>query len=204
MSDREPIGSCIACGVELHEGDNAIPDSADNGYWCAACWAKEQELWHAFEAQVASGDFLIDDLKAQVSEGIISAMESQKVSRSDLSKALGITRQAVSEALNGTENMTLRTLVKYCAALNLQVEVRFKSSPSSVGGTNNPERSARSEVCIEPARPDLRSVSVRKGAVEPHNSPPRKLKKEKRRCLGNPTRKNPDATGNMRLPITRE
>lgn len=58
-----------------------------------------------------------------VNEQIQSKMEAGGTTRAELAKKLGVTKAYVSRTLNGTPNMTLRTLVSVASVLGCRVSV---------------------------------------------------------------------------------
>jgi len=74
-------------------------------------------------AKLVAQEVLITEL----TEAIWAAMEQSGVKKSELAKRMGATKGYVSQVLNGTRNMTLRTLSDICFALgrkpNFAIEV---------------------------------------------------------------------------------
>lgn len=59
-------------------------------------------------------------LIAEVTEAIWAAMEDANCSKTELAHRLGASKGYVSQVLNGSRNMTLRTLADICDALKLK------------------------------------------------------------------------------------
>lgn len=59
-------------------------------------------------------------LIAEVTEAIWAAMEDAGCSKTELAQRLGASKGYVSQVLNGSRNMTLRTLADICHALKLK------------------------------------------------------------------------------------
>lgn len=95
----------------------------------------EQELWAILERQVEDGDFdrntqddepplssdpdfVFETLRTDLAEAMLRGMEEAGLNENQLAKKLGVSRQAVDEVLNMTTNMTLKSLAKFCAALD--------------------------------------------------------------------------------------
>ncbi|MFZ5660927.1 MAG: helix-turn-helix domain-containing protein [Pseudomonadota bacterium] len=66
-----------------------------------------------------------EELILGVTERIWAAMEELGVSKTQLAEALGTSKPNVTQLLNGTRNLTLRTLSDIAFALNLKVKVRL-------------------------------------------------------------------------------
>lgn len=60
------------------------------------------------------------------SELIFELLEKNGLTKADLARLLGKTRGYVSQVLNGSRNMTLRTLAEMADALNYRVELDAK------------------------------------------------------------------------------
>jgi transcriptional regulator with XRE-family HTH domain len=63
-------------------------------------------------------------LYGEVTDTISAYLESTKLSRSELSRRLGITKGRVSQVLSGNRNLTLKTLAALGWALGLRFELR--------------------------------------------------------------------------------
>ena len=68
-------------------------------------------------------EFIAETLVLGVIACLNKALRVQGMTRSELAKRLGTSPAFVSSALNGKPNMTLLTLAKFTAALNLTVSV---------------------------------------------------------------------------------
>ena len=66
-----------------------------------------------------------EDLILDVTERVLECMEKKKISKSDLATALGKTKPYVTQLLNGSRNMTLRTLADIAFALDTKAKVHF-------------------------------------------------------------------------------
>ena len=72
-------------------------------------WANE----HRVNAKLVAQEVLI----TEVTESIWAALERSGVKKSELANRMGSSKGYVSQVLNGTRNMTLRTLSDICFAL---------------------------------------------------------------------------------------
>ena len=68
-------------------------------------------------------DFAEERLIAEVAEEIWEAMERSQVTKSDIAQRLGKSKAFVGQVLNGTRNMTLRTLADIAHTLGRRVQV---------------------------------------------------------------------------------
>ncbi|MCU7836550.1 MAG: helix-turn-helix transcriptional regulator [gamma proteobacterium symbiont of Taylorina sp.] len=67
-----------------------------------------------------------ESLLVNTSEDFLILMENMDVTKSKLSKLIGRTKSYVTQSLNGTRNMTLRTLADMAYALDATVKVSFE------------------------------------------------------------------------------
>lgn len=72
-------------------------------------------------------DFITDYLTGKIANDIQSLMEEKLISRAELAKRLGKSRQYVSRVLNETANFTLRSLAQISCALETDLNVNMKS-----------------------------------------------------------------------------
>lgn len=61
-----------------------------------------------------------ETLIVDVTEALAAAIEHAGISRTELAERLNASKGHVSQVLNGSRNMTLRTLADLCLALKLQ------------------------------------------------------------------------------------
>lgn len=81
-------------------------------------WANENEE----DAKLAAQEALI----TEVTEVIWKAMEEVGVNKAELAKNMEATKGYVSQILNGSRNMTLRTLADICFALDCKPSFRLE------------------------------------------------------------------------------
>ena len=62
-----------------------------------------------------------------VTENFLVAMEDEKVTKAELARLLHKSKSFVTETLNGSRNMTLRTLSDIAFNLGLDVSIDFKN-----------------------------------------------------------------------------
>lgn len=69
-------------------------------------------------------------------EALVKAMDSQGVSRGELSRRIGISQPAVTQLLRGDHALGVRTLARYAIALGLRVAVDFvpETDPQALDG----------------------------------------------------------------------
>lgn len=75
-------------------------------------------------------EFVFESLRTDIAESISRAMRDAGLNENQLAKKLGMSRQAVNEALAMKGNMTLRTLAKFTVALGCAVSVRVSPRPA--------------------------------------------------------------------------
>jgi len=71
-------------------------------------------------------------LIVDATEEIWEAMETRTRTKSALATALGKSKAFVTQTLNGTRNMTLRTLADFATALDYTVEIKLKAKDSAM------------------------------------------------------------------------
>ena len=101
----------------------------------------QEQLYELLEGQIEAGDFedkpehlslsndlefMFGSLRIDLAEDLYVAMKHKGLNESQLAKKLGITRQAVNEVFAMTTNMTLKTLAKFCVALDVEPEITLK------------------------------------------------------------------------------
>ena len=124
-------------------------------------------------------DFLASFLKTEFIEDVLEAMEEEDVSRSELARRTGKTRQHVSQLLSEKRNFTLDTMAELCAALGrvLSLSVHhqdewvqvhstsrfnvFDVPPSVFSRTGEPPCQPRAIYTLQP----LENVPAAKGKV---------------------------------------
>ncbi len=97
----------------------------------------QAELWGALQNQLESGtlgepvagevpdlaadpDYLFEVLRTRLAEHLYRAMKAAGLNENKLARKLGVSRQAVNEVFQMKTNMTLKSLARFCAALNVE------------------------------------------------------------------------------------
>lgn len=88
-------------------------------------WASRSEA----NAKLLAQEVLI----TEVTEAIWRAMEEAGVTKAELAKRMEATKGHVSQVLNGSRNMTLRTLADICFALNRKPSLRLEAMKAMDG-----------------------------------------------------------------------
>ena len=76
--------------------------------------------------------FLVEYMKATITSDIYTVMEKESISKTELAKRLGKSRQYVSRILNETANFTLDSVAKIAAALQKDVVLRLMNYEDEV------------------------------------------------------------------------
>jgi transcriptional regulator with XRE-family HTH domain len=87
-------------------------------------WASQDEG----SAKLYAQEVLI----AQATEEVWKAMEEANISKAELAKRMGVTKGHISQILNGSRNMTLRTLADICFALDYRPALRLEPQKNTV------------------------------------------------------------------------
>jgi antitoxin component HigA of HigAB toxin-antitoxin module len=69
-------------------------------------------------------------LRVQVSEVLLDLMEQQGTTKSEIARKIGVSRSAVTQALNGSRNMTLNLLADIAEALEVKPTLQFNRKPA--------------------------------------------------------------------------
>jgi len=83
-------------------------------------------------------DYILHGLLLEVTEKICAAVEEQGLSRAELAKRLGVKPQYVTNFLNTPHNTTLRTIVRFAQALDLDVALELRSETEAVRTWSQP------------------------------------------------------------------
>lgn len=86
-------------------------------------WLQESEENRKVYAQ--------EGLILEATEGVWEALERRAWNKKQLAAALGTSRAYVTQLLNGSRNMTLRTLSDIALSLGMRVSIRFCDEPQA-------------------------------------------------------------------------
>lgn len=81
---------------------------------------------HWLEEAEDDPDYIVHGLLYEITESICEAMERQNVTRAELADRLGVKRQQITNFLNTPGNTTLKTIVRFANALDLDVSVELQ------------------------------------------------------------------------------
>lgn len=87
-----------------------------------------------------------EQLILDVTEQIFESMKRQGVTQRELADRLSKSKSYVSQLLNGSRNMTLRTLSDVCLALGVQPAIKVDMETSSGVATRRPARDRRTTI----------------------------------------------------------
>lgn len=133
-----------------------------------------QERWNQLVRRVqASPTYGLEGLLLSINEEICSAMEEQRVSRTDLAERLGKSKAWVTKFLGGNRNLTLKTLVHVANALDLDVnvglqrrQVGFQESAMTEPAPPVVEKSALRVPFAEEERPEMEEAVTTPGGTK--------------------------------------
>jgi len=83
-------------------------------------------------------EFAEERLIVDAAEELWSAMEREKVSKSDLARFLGKSKAYVTQTLSGSRNMTLRTFASLAHFLGYDVEISLRQRRAATAWTALP------------------------------------------------------------------
>lgn len=123
-------------------------------------WLEESEENRRLYAQ--------EELIVEASDCICDELERQNLSRATLAERLGRSKAYVTQMLNGSRNMTLRTLADAAYALGKHVRIQFEDPDESENWTDDaavtPYRRKLMELAaIEAANTDWTDIEVESG-----------------------------------------
>ena len=99
--------------------------SGNPSHWRAdAQWRRENEFWLTYSRQIT----------LQVLRG----MDKQSVTQAELARRMGCSQQYVSNLLKGSSNMTLETIARLEAALNLDILKTALTDVDKYAAPNHP------------------------------------------------------------------
>lgn len=81
-----------------------------------------------------------EKLSLAVTEEIAKAMAAKKVNKAELARRLGVSKARVTRLLNGSPNLTLKTLAYIGVALESEFEIDLRAWVDSWSGVFAPER----------------------------------------------------------------
>ena len=101
-----------------------------------------RELLHAWlnESPERSRVFLEEGLILDATEAVCEALEKHDISRANLADRLGTSKAYVTQLLNGSRNMTLRTFAGIAFALDMVPQIELKDQNSSVAWEDSMEQ----------------------------------------------------------------
>ena len=92
------------------------------------------ELWAAVEAK---DEYWEDLARLQFTSSIRAVLRKAELNQESLARALGWKPAQVSRALCGGQNLTLRSMVKICRALNLRLDVSAQPAEGAILGLDS-------------------------------------------------------------------
>lgn len=103
--------------------------------------------------EISEREMACERLIFNTTEDILLAMQDAGIKQSDLAKKLGKSDSCISQILNGTRNITLRTLSDICTALGVEVRITITKDGVDVSHPKITERrhqtSSLASVAIE-------------------------------------------------------
>lgn len=70
-------------------------------------------------------EFKLEEVILDITEEVCRAMEEKEIDRAELADKLGVSRAFISKLLNGTPNLTIKTLMKIAVALDKELSIRM-------------------------------------------------------------------------------
>ena len=82
-----------------------------------------------------SFEFRLEKIILDLTEQICKRMQDRQITRTQLARDLNVSPAAVTQILNGNSNFTLRTLLSFADALNLDLGIEFRPKEISAQGS---------------------------------------------------------------------
>lgn len=82
-----------------------------------------------------SFEFRLEKTILDLTEQICKRMQDRQITRTQLARELNVSPAAVTQILNGNSNFTLRTLLLFADALNLDLRTEFRPKETSAQGS---------------------------------------------------------------------
>jgi len=118
-------------------------------------------------------DYLREGIILDVAEQIWAAMKKKKITQKELAGVLGTTPANVSRLLDGSRNMTLRTMSDIADALDLDIGIKLRERATDTSRTflpDYPDWTAR-DTAMPPKMPEAGGLRQGDGNWRPANWP---------------------------------
>ena len=86
-----------------------------------------------------NAEFIKEELKVRIIEDILLAMEEENISRAEIAKRTGKSKQYISRVLNEHVNFTLDSLVDFALALGRSISVKFVKNEQVINSKDDYE-----------------------------------------------------------------
>jgi transcriptional regulator with XRE-family HTH domain len=124
-----------------------------------------------FERYQNDPEYVIEELKLALAEGIEESMERKGLTRSEFARRLGTSPAYVTKLLRGTFNPTLETIARIAIALDARLQLSLSPRDSIAAGLG--VRARASEAGLRPAEHDSLSVAEPMAKYESSAKPKR-------------------------------
>lgn len=91
-----------------------------------SAWFEEASRQYDDDPEIVLYEILLD-----LTEKMAKTMEDRDISQAELSDRLGISRQCVNRFMNTHSNTTLKTLIKFALALDMDLEITLHDEPKT-------------------------------------------------------------------------
>ena len=118
------------------------------------------DLIKLFEETEQTPEYQFEEAVVDITEEISEIMEAKGITRADLARQLGKSRAWVTKALNGSQNMTLKTVVEILWTLGYKLKISTEQvwSSNAVWKPVENTLSAESVIRIYPAKTSKKNV----------------------------------------------
>ncbi|GAA5484316.1 helix-turn-helix transcriptional regulator [Haloferula sargassicola] len=109
----------------------------------------EDPLVKAF-SEPASLEAEIEFCKLEAVEELLQFMKREGINRSELAERMGVPPSRITKLLNGSENLTIATLVRAGRSVGAELKIRFQSAAKGSASKSKAETKPASKVAEDP------------------------------------------------------
>ncbi len=110
----------------------------------------EDPLVKAF-SEPASLEAEIEFCKLEAVEELLQFMKREGINRSELAERMGVPPSRITKLLNGSENLTIATLVRAGRSVGAELKIRFQSAAKASASNSKSAKKPASKVAEDPA-----------------------------------------------------
>lgn len=93
----------------------------------------------------------IEFCKLEAVEELLQFMKREGINRSELAERMGVPPSRITKLLNGSENLTIATLVRAGRSVGAELKIRFQPAPKAAASKAATTKKPASKVAEKPA-----------------------------------------------------